>query len=300
MHPSKKRTSKSELGYKFISLFEAMPGNIYCPRFYILHHAVGCPYSCSYCFLQNTLRGNTSPRWYNNFDTMVNEVRDWLQATEQPSLLNTGELADSFAVSTEYLKHVLPLFTAQEKHVIAFLTKGDTFPSEIPVHKTIRLGWSINAPEISARYEPKAPPSLGRLEAAKKAKEQGHNVRIRTDPIIPIEGWERIYSEFLQELVKIKPDFVTLRTLRAQGNLRMWASRNNAVDTANPFNDVAQHLVKDGDDNALRINPDLRLEIYQKLGKILTDAGVEWGLCKETTEVLTKLGKLKHRCNCLP
>jgi|APFre7841882654_1041346.scaffolds.fasta_scaffold09136_2 spore photoproduct lyase len=299
-YPSRKRTSKSELGYKFISLFERMPGNVYCPRFFILHHSVGCPYQCSYCFLQNTLRGNTEPRWYDNFDVMETEVQRWLKETTLPSLLNTGELADSFSVSTEYLKHVVPFFTAQEKHVIAFLTKGDTYPDELKPHKTIRLGWSINAPEIAARYEQGAPPALNRLAAADRAKKAGFQVRIRIDPVIPIEGWEKYYTDFIKLLADIKPDFVTIRTLRAQSNLMIWARKGHAKDKPNPFADVGHLMLRDGDDHANRINPELRLQVYQTLGKVLDECKIPWGLCKETTEVLTKLGKLNHMCNCLP
>lgn len=300
VYPSKERKGKSELGYKFISLFEKMPGNVYCPRFYILHHAVGCPYRCTYCFLQNTLRGNTAPRWYSNFDDMKAEVKDWLTKTQLKSLLNTGELADSFAVGTEYLKHVVPLFTAQDKHVIAFLTKSDSYPEEIPVHPTIRLGWSINALAISTKYEPTAPCASGRIEAAKRAKKQGHHVRIRMDPIIPVDDWKSIYSDAVKRIIDIGPDFVTLRTLRAQGNLQLWAEKEHACGLANPFKDVGHLLVRDGDDKARRINPDMRVEVYTTLGKILDDAKVPWGCCKETTEVLTKINKLNHMCNCLP
>jgi spore photoproduct lyase len=231
---------------------------------------------------------------------MQKEVDDWLQKTEKPSLLNTGELADSFAVSTAYLSHVIPLFTAQNKHVLSFLTKGDSWPDEIPVHPNLRLGWSINAAQISATYEHLAPSSTARLAAAARAKTAGYNVRIRLDPIIPIEGWETMYVQTVQDIIAIKPDFVTLRTLRAQGNLPSYASRGHAVETANPFMTVGHLMVRDGDDKALRINPDLRMEIYEKLGKLLTDAGIAWGLCKETTAVLQRLNKVNHFCNCLP
>jgi DNA repair photolyase len=314
MNPSKKRTGKSELGYKFISLFEKMPGNIYCPRFYILHHAVGCHYRCLYCFLQNTLRGNTSPRWYDNLDVMVKEVKDWLTKTKEKSLLNTGELTDSFAVSTEYLKHVLPLFLDKELnkvgHVLAFLTKsvGGTHavntllpPHVKPQDAPIRLGWSVNAASVSTRYEFNAAPSTTRLADAESAKKMGYNVRIRLDPIIPILGWEEEYDKITEKICKIKPDFVTLRTLRAQSNLMQWASRCHASGGKdNPFVEVGPLMVRDGDDNAYRIKPELRLIIYRRLGKILDKNGIPWGLCKETTQLLTQIDKLNHKCNCLP
>ena len=324
--PSRKRTGKSELGYKFISLFEKMPGNVYCPRFYILHHAVGCPYKCSYCFLQNTLRGNTDPRWYDNLDEMAVEVETWLAKTEHPSLLNTGELADSYAVSTEYIKRVLPLFLAQKKHVLSFLTKSAVIPPELLADPRItqpgapvRLGWSINADEIAKRFEPLAAPPHARIAIARMAKQMGYHVRIRIDPIIPVLGWEQMYDKLIEDVATIKPDFVTIRTLRAQGNLPSWARRCHAANQENPWDAVAFRgpksspgdvededwtirdlMSKDGDDKALRINPTRRLMIYQRLGKKLDEKGIPWGLCKETTEILSQLNKLNHMCNCLP
>jgi DNA repair photolyase len=319
-HPSKKRQGKSELGYKFISLFEKMPGNVYCPRFYILHHAVGCPFRCSYCFLQNTLRGNTSPRWYDNLDTMVAEVSDWLTKTEKPSLLNTGELADSYAVSTEYIKRVLPLFLAQKKHVISFLTKSAVIPKELledpritQPGAPIRLGWSINADEVARRFEPLAAPPHARIAIARMAKQMGYHVRIRIDPIIPVLGWGQMYDKLIEDVATIKPDFVTIRTLRAQSNLQSWVKRCHAANQENPFEAVIgtgpgdtdettirDIMVRDGDDKALRIDPVHRLQIYRRLGAALDAKKIPWGLCKETTQVLEQLGKLNHMCNCLP
>lgn len=326
MNPSRKRTGKSELGYKFISLFEKMPGNVYCPRFFILHHAVGCPYRCSYCFLQNTLRGNTSPRWYDNLDEMVKEVKDWLEKTEKPSLLNTGELADSYAVSTEYIKHVLPLFLAQKKHVLSFLTKSACVPraildlitdpktGKVPPRPypaaPVRLGWSINADEVSKRFEPLAAPPQERIAAAKAAKEMGFHVRIRIDPIIPVAGWEEMYDKVIEDVTVVRPDFITIRTLRAQGSLMSWVKRCHAANQENPFiaaisqrgpgREIKDIMIKDGDDKAYRINPETRMAVYRRLGKKLDEKGIPWGLCKETTQVLEQLGKLNHMCNCLP
>jgi DNA repair photolyase len=291
---------------------------------------------------------------------MVAEVKDWLAKTEKPSLLNTGELTDSYAVSTEYIKRVLPLFLAQKKHVLSFLTKSAVIPIEIlslmldskvmeaaspgvrfidctPAQRMqiarthsipfengdaipkvdptapIRLGWSINAKEIAERFEPGAARSRDRLQAAYAAKQMGFHVRIRIDPIIPVLGWEAMYGQLVEEVAYIKPDFVTIRTLRAQSNLVSWAKRCHAINQENPFETVIgtgpgdtdettikDIMVKDGDDKALRIDPVHRLQIYRCLSGALDKKGIPWGLCKETTEVLTQLGKLNHMCNCLP
>ena len=231
---------------------------------------------------------------------MVEETKDWLDKTKEPALLNTGELADSFAVSTEYIKHIVPLFTAQKKHCISFLTKADWYPVEIPPHESIRLGWSINATTVAQKYEPKAPPPDDRIATAEKAKKSGHNVRIRIDPIMPIPNWHQEYKDLIDKLAQFRPDFITIRTLRAQGNLEYWAPNTHAKGGDNPFKDFAQYLVKDGDDRAKRIDPNLRIDIYRYLGQILDSHGLKWGLCKETTQVLTTLNKLNHMCNCLP
>jgi hypothetical protein len=80
----------------------------------------------------------------------------------------------------------------------------------------------------------------------------------------------------------------------------MWASRGNASTGANPFLDLQDYFVRDGDDRAMRIQPDFRCEVYTTLGAVLTKAGIEWGLCKETLQVLRRVGKLNHKCNCIP
>ena len=61
----------------------------------------------------------------------------------------------------------------------------------------------------------KAPHVLRRIEAAKELSEAGYEVRIRIDPMVPIENWREHYLELLEIVFdKFIPERITLGSLR--------------------------------------------------------------------------------------
>ena len=49
------------MGGRYISYFSKTPRTL-CPHFWIIKPYTGCPYNCSYCYLQGTFYGNKTPR----------------------------------------------------------------------------------------------------------------------------------------------------------------------------------------------------------------------------------------------
>jgi len=150
------------------------------------------------------------------------------------------------------------------------------------------VSFSINAVEVSKRFENGAPSVSDRLEAAALCKDAGYPIRIRLDPMIPIEGWQVMYEHTVGEINILKPERVTLGALRYFPVAKVFAGKLGR-DVS-----VFDYAVERSVDGRLRVPRLLRLEMYRTALKRLE---VPTGVCKETREVVRLLG-LNQICNC--
>jgi DNA repair photolyase len=283
----------------FIHEFKATPEGIICPRFYILSHALGCPYSCDYCYLMGTLRRQEKNIQYSNLDKMGKDVARWLHKTKGPAMLNMGELADSMAWHThsrKVLDKILPLFKQQQtgirpedKYLLLLTKSGNWYPSNT---KFLIQSWSMNAPRVAEMYEKGCQDINGRISAAFAAKDAGCRIRIRIDPIIPIKCYKAAYQRLIDSINTLRPERVTLGSLRFFKTLPTFA----------PDTNVWYYGVDNGDpDNRMRLPFDLRVGIYKWFINQLECKEV--GLCKETKECHRQVfGEIASEleCNCTP
>jgi spore photoproduct lyase len=278
----------------FIHYFDKTPQGIVCPHFYILAFANGCPFECQYCYLNLTLRHWPEPTVFSNTARMFQEVRDWLYATRRPSVLNSGELGDSLVWDREIklTESLGPLFAGQTRHKLLLLTKSANVSELLKLKPSpqIIVSFSVNAPEVSAKYEKKAPAPGKRLASAKALKLLGWTVRLRLDPVIPVPGWREIYKPIIDDINSIQPETVTLGSLRFFPSLRNYAKSGS---------DIFSYGVDERDpDGRWRVPFDQRLEMYAHFIRHLSSLRI--GLCKETRKMHESLGvPLKNQaCNC--
>jgi len=278
----------------FIHYFDKTPPGIVCPHFHILAHANGCPFSCDYCYLRLTLRHYPEPTVFTNTARLFQELRDWLLCTEDPSVLNAGELCDSLAWDnkTRLTNNLVPLFESQKRHKLLLLTKSTCIDNllEMGPASQVIVSFSVNAEQVSGRYEKGSPTPEDRLLAAAKLVEAGYEVRIRLDPMIPIEGWTEAYAQVIDHVNKVGPKIVTLGSLRYFRNLLTHAPEGT---------DVFSYGVNQEDpDRRLRIPFQQRAEMYRFAIDRLNILRV--GLCKETVTMHRELDLpgASQSCNC--
>ena len=277
----------------FIHYFDKTPEGIRCPHFWILSASLGCPFSCTYCFLRKTLfrQKDELPILYTNLDKMVEEVKQWLEKTKTPSVLNAGELSDALAFESKLhlLDKLVPLFAAQNKHKLLFLTKSaDRFINYLNLNKPtdrVILSWSINSHSVWRDFEKGTPNPFERLAAAYTYMKRGWAVRIRIDPIMPIENWTEEYGKII-DVINVMP-FVPRTTL---GTIRAFPSLAKFCPS-----DVFKHCFDNKDpDGRLRLPAPVRESIYRWFARRLKESPA---LCKETDEVAKGSG-LTAKCNC--
>jgi len=168
------------------------------------------------------------------------------------------------------------------------------------------VSFSVNSEEVARRFE-RAPTPRDRLEAAKLVQECGYVLRLRIDPMIPVEGWARHYAD-LVDLVfskyELSPERVTLGTLRG-----LYKTIRFSKDRS-----WTRYLDKSERTGwGLRPRYELRKAMYTHVVEVLREYGYRGpiALCKETYNMwldLVKEGYLPSpgepgiwqntKCNC--
>lgn len=275
--------------------------DIVCPHFLELKWAYGCPLQCAYCYLQGTLRFLPNKKAPNRrpADDVISAVKQFIEMTKTPEVLNSGELADSLMWErTEYSlsRNILPLFRGTG-HKVLLVSKLDWIDNLLTLDddlkKNVIASFSINSAPVAKRWEIGAPEPLKRIEAAGKLFDAGFEVRLRIDPIIPYpEKWFDGYKEIIDfAFRRLLPSRITVGSLRG-----LQTTINNSKDRS--WTEYLTEQSKWG----RRIPFVQRLKIFSSiLQYIKNDYDYhELALCKEPVMMWEALEMdWKHcRCNC--
>jgi spore photoproduct lyase len=289
---------ESSFKNRIVTLFHKTPPEIACGKFWELRWAYGCPLDCNYCYLRGTMRGKMKPVPVR-LDSTLNALEDAFKTITEPSIFNSGELSDSLMFPS-IMEKIIDKFEEQKIHKIALLSKMGMKHSEFlfrRLRKQTICGWSINPPEVAKVWEKAAAPPKERISAAIRAKEVGYDVRIRIDPIFPIENWKNFYGKLLESVVtNIYPTRIILGTPRG-----LWKTIKYAKDAGIEMSWASFFREDSGWGKKLSFKQ--RSELYEFCFDSLNKLGYpksNVGLCKETTEMWRNLG-LPYEpltCNC--
>lgn len=273
--------------------------DIICPHFLELKWAYGCPFDCAWCYLKGTFRfrpEGTSPI-IKPYDKIELHLRKFFEEVKEAEILNTGEIADSLMnenTETPFSKFIISLFEQQSTHKVLFLTKCSNVKNllEIEPHTQAIISFSFNAIPVSERWE-KAPPVSKRIEAAKKVFEKGYEVRIRIDPLVPIENWQKYYLQLLEIIFEnLTPERITLGSLRG-----LQSTINGCTDK------TWVRYLKESSNWGKKIDFKTRYLMYVTLIEKLKENYKfdKVALCKETIQMwdALKMDYNKIKCNCV-
>jgi len=305
-------------GSPFISRYSP-PRGVVCHQFLKGAIATGCPFDCSYCYLQLTLRLRPAVTVYLNLEDMFAEFPRWEEEAAskgQLLLLNLGELADAVEpfpwLAGEVCRAVRPF----EHLGVLLLTKSPRL-SEVPhLHDRVVCAVSLTNPELSFALEAGTPSPLARLRALERvAEESPARIRARLDPVIFDTGqlhtsrgaWQYsgvvqngAYFHLIKQLAGLGPrlELLTLGQLRFSPPLLRIAAERHPGLAAQAFSEGG---VIEG--QKVRRPQEERLLRYHLVGDLLDEAGIAWGVCKETPELVK--GLRAHAlfqpglCNCI-
>lgn len=308
-----------------IRFFAKTPPEIVCPHFWELVWATGCAFrpACAWCYLQGTFRGNITPRFFDKQE-LKKQLEAWFDGIESlscqlinrpssPQILVTGELADSL-MGEEYWKSkygvpfskwITELFEKQNKHKVLFLTKSDRVENllDINPHNQAVVSFSLNAEAVAKRWEKGAyivSPIKNRIEMAGRLQQNGYEVRIRIDPMVPILDWENQYKRLVDDIFStFTPEKITIGSLRGLESTIRFCEDRSWVD----------FLSKEKTGWGRKIPDDQRQVMYSTLISYLKDKYnyLHIALCKETEIIWKRLdmdpGMYPYwsgcKCNCV-
>jgi spore photoproduct lyase len=281
----------------FIHVNDTTRPGLVCGAFHAISYYIGCPYRCSYCYLQGTFRGKVHPVAYTNRDKLLVELDEWL-AQPGEMRLNAGELMDSLALDgvIPIVDDLVPRFAAQRRHKLLLVSKSTNIGNLLkhdPQGQVI-VAFSVNAPEVAEQFEQGAPHPLRRVEAAARVKEAGYHLTLRLDPMIPVDDWREAYSRFLEEACRIvEPHQWTLGSLRHFSSLPMWAGKVGRDPSV--FRFAGEWTPGD---RRRRIPLPLREDMYGMAMEIIQrrQSGARIRLCKETAGLHQRLETGQRGC----
>lgn len=276
--------------------------DVVCPHFMLLAWANGCPFNCAWCYLKGTFRfygqkpNGRVPIIFKERARIEKEIKAFLDAKGiSPEIINTGELSDSLMQEGEdpFSAWIMSFFKGS-KHKILFLTKSTNVHNFVKNEwqKNTVLSWSINADAVSKRWENYAPTVKERLEAAAKVADQGYEVRLRIDPMVPILNWQQHYGELVETIFSMfAPERVTLGCLRGLISTIIHAKDKSWVE-----------YLRENSNWGKKPPFEERFQMYEFVYKSLQSFGLnKFGICKDTISIWRKLGMKPSniKCNCV-
>jgi len=282
--------------------FNKTPSDIVCPHFWELRWGFGCPFDCAYCYLQGTGRGNKSPR-YRPIGKVLDALRKAFEHeyfVKHPAIFNSGELSDSL-MNPLNMRQIANMFETQSRHKLLLLTKSDRVEWLTEEHRKQTIAsFSLNATDVWRKWEKITPSPQQRINAAKQLISSGYEVRIRIDPIFPVEDWQASYEDLIYSLfceLPSDPDRITLGTPRGLAKTLIFAKDRTWEKTA--FTDNPEHSGW-GKKAPLQLRKGIYLFFYDKLTELGFDKS-RIALCKETPLMWKELGvNLRDsKCNCV-
>jgi spore photoproduct lyase len=239
-----------------------------------------------------------------NIDEILDQIASSVSKLSEPTAFYLGKLQDGLALDrlTGYSRIMIPFFTQQKYARLILLTKSAEVDNLLDLgHQSHTiLSWSLNPTEISNRFESDVPTPDERVTAMQKCADAGYPLRAVIMPIIPIEGWQNIYTSFLENLLESVPlKRITLGQICSYSGALQLTEQKLGKD-----NPISRMLEKGkSQDGRIRFPLKLRIEVYRYLVNRIRklQPQLQIGLCMEergTFKGLDMESSIGY-CNCV-
>lgn len=175
-------------------------------HFYYASSMMNCYYDCEYCYLQGMYPSGHMVIFVNPEITMA-EV-DRLLA-EHPVYLCISYDTDLLGAERfTGLLHQWAAFTRTRHNLtVEVRTKSADIGvmDDVEPMKNMIFAWTLSPEEVVTQYEHGTPNVTQRLQAAKKAREWGWNIRLCFDPMLYVPDFETAYGALFQQVKETIP-----------------------------------------------------------------------------------------------
>ena len=246
--------------------FSQEEGNT-CPNYWHFSPYGFCPYGCKYCYLAGTQGVKFSPtvKIYVNLSEMLDEIDRIARRLGKPTSFYIGKLQDPLALDplTAYSSILIPFFSEHPYARLTLLTKSTNIERllELEHRSHTILSWSVNPPDICEMFEENVPSMDERLEAMCRVASASYPVRAVMMPIIPVKGWQDIYTTFIRYLLETVPiQRLTLGGICIYRGARKLMEQKIGLN--NPISNNIENMLQKTGDGRARYSPALRRELY--------------------------------------
>ena len=179
-----------------------------CCRLTTLDAAMQCSFGCSYCSVQSF--------YSENRIKVVTDLKGCLENADLDGIwhIGTGQASDSL-ITGDRFGTLSALASFAEKHpdtVIELKSKSgrtDVFDRKYPANMVFT--WSLNAEEMIKKEEHLTASLEKRIEAAKRARDNGSPVGFHIHPMIYHQGWDEGYREVVSAITdNFSPDDIVM------------------------------------------------------------------------------------------
>jgi spore photoproduct lyase len=237
---------------------------------------------------------------------MLDEISRIAQRLKTPTAFYIGKLQDPLALDslTAYSNILIPFFAEHPYARLTLLTKSANVDIllELEHQEHTILSWSVNPPEICHTFEENVPSMDERLEAMRRVASAGYPARVVMMPIIPVDGWQNMYTTFTRRLLETIP----IQRLTIGGICTYRGARKlmeQKIGSNNPISNNIETIWQRTGDGRARYSQALRQEIYSVIIKAVRHVcpELELALCLEERELWQNLGLEGNigRCNCV-
>jgi len=192
------------------------PENYWFPwKSFFFKPSLNCFFNCKYCYLQWTFR-NRFPVFFLNYEDMQKEIKNQIKKERQNWF--EGQItfyASNYAdlLATEDISHFHENFlpfceTLPDNVLIETRTKSANITPLLNYTKNwksptqkMEIAFSLSPRIIAKKYELWTATLDNKLNAINQLLEKWFRVGLRFLPLLPIENFQQIYSEFLDEII---------------------------------------------------------------------------------------------------
>lgn len=229
-----------------------------CCGLYVLETALGCPYYCHYCALQDYLP-KRNVIFYKGIEKLKKELKKF-----KGIRITTGQFSDSLATEDffPYFEKIYKIIKGK-KITLELKTKSTNIKPllKLKEKKGIIAGFSLNSIKVWKEFEEGTENPEKRIEAAKILQEEGFYLSFHFDPLIYGYSYNEIIDYLTEKINEDKVLWISLGVLRYPEKVYWEILKNN------------KKLLKGeyfpSPDGKLRLYRPLREKIYKEFLKVL-------------------------------
>lgn len=230
---------------------------------------INCVFDCKYCYLKWAFKNNFLVFFVNydeiqkSIENKINEIRkSWY---DDLIYFYASDYSDIQAVDniTEFNRNFIDFFDKFGNVVLESRTKSSNINSLLnlkKIPKNFEIAFSLSPSEIIEKYEIWSSKLNSRIEAINKLINKWFRVWLRFLPLLPINNYTEIYSEFLDEIIQ-KIDISKISSIQIWWLIYTIDDYKNILKKQKNV-DILYKL-EENDDKFIRLNKDIRNNLYK-------------------------------------